>query len=93
MQQRVLHSALRWIDVDSAITEKEALAKLLKGKAGYAPDASTSVGSYEYSRVSLPDSVQGAPSQAQMLPAEARIFLEEFATKMLLPPSEAARIR
>ena len=32
VQQRVLHAALRWIDVDSAINEKEALAKLLRGK-------------------------------------------------------------
>ena len=30
---------------------------------------------------------------ALMLPAEARIFLEEYATKMLLPSSEAALIR
>ena len=72
--QRVLHCSLRWIDVDSAITEKEALAKLLKGKAGYAPAASTNIGSYEYSRVSLPESVLDAPSVLSMLPAEARIF-------------------
>ncbi|CAK0825411.1 unnamed protein product, partial [Prorocentrum cordatum] len=93
VQQRVFSAARRWIDVDSAITEQEALAKLLKGKAGYAPLGSTSMGSYEYSRVSLPDCVLDAPSLAQMLPAEARIFLEEYSTKMLLPPREAALIR
>ena len=71
--QRVLSCALRWIDVDSAIDETEALAKLLKGKDGNAPAASTSVGSYEYSRVSLPESVMDAPSVNSMLPAEARI--------------------
>ncbi|CAK0906248.1 unnamed protein product, partial [Prorocentrum cordatum] len=93
VQQRVFSAARRWIDVDSAITEQEALAKLLKGKAGYAPLGSTSMGSYECSRVSLPDYVLDAPSLAQMLPAEARIFLEEYSTKMLLPPREAALIR
>ncbi|CAK0861934.1 unnamed protein product [Prorocentrum cordatum] len=85
VQQRVFSAARRWIDVDSAITEQEALAKLLKGKAGYAPLGSTSMGSYEYSRVSLPDCVLDAPSLAQMLLAEARIFLEEYSTKICFP--------
>ena len=93
VQQRVLHAALRWIDVDSAINEKEALAKLLKGKAGYAPAASTSVGSYEYSRVSLPESVLDAPSALSMPPAEDMIFLEEFESRMLLPAEEADLIQ
>ena len=44
------------------------------------------VGSYEYSRVSLADSVVDAPPLIEMLPAEARIFLEEFQSRMLLPP-------
>ncbi|CAK0793120.1 unnamed protein product, partial [Prorocentrum cordatum] len=92
-QQRALSAARRWIDVDSAIAEKEALARLLKGKAGYAPLGATNMGSHERSRVSLPDSVLDAPALAQMLPADARIFLEGYSTKMLLPPREAAFMR
>jgi hypothetical protein len=93
VQQRVFAAARRWIDVDSAITEEEALARLLKGKAGYATPGSTSIGSHEHSRVSLPDSVVDAPSLATMLPAQAKQCLEEFASRMLLPPQEAALIR
>ncbi|CAK0791289.1 unnamed protein product [Prorocentrum cordatum] len=93
VQQRVFSAARRWIDVDSAVSEEEALARLLKGKAGYAPLGSTSTGSYEYSRVSLPDSVVDAPFLTTMLPAQAKQYLEEFASRMLLPPREAALIR
>eukprot|EP00959_Pyramimonas_sp_CCMP1952_P158839 3322259-Pyramimonas_sp.AAC.1 len=48
------------------------------------------MGSYEYARVSMPDSVVDAPSLATMLPARAMLYLEEFATRMLLPPKKAA---
>ncbi|CAK0824653.1 unnamed protein product, partial [Prorocentrum cordatum] len=92
-QQRVFSAARQWIDVDSAVSEEEAFARLLKGKAGYAPLGSTSMGSYEYSRVSLPDSVVDAPSLASMFPAQARQYLEELASRMLLPPREAALMR
>eukprot|EP00959_Pyramimonas_sp_CCMP1952_P086743 1814098-Pyramimonas_sp.AAC.1 len=51
------------------------------------------MGSYEHSRVSLPDSVVDAPSLATTLPAQARLYLEELATRMLLPHQEAALIR
>ncbi|CAK0800111.1 unnamed protein product, partial [Prorocentrum cordatum] len=77
VQQRVFSAARRWIDVDSAVSEEEALARLLKGKAGYAPLGSTSMGSYEYSRVSLPDSVVDAPPLATMLPAQAKQYLKQ----------------
>ena len=36
-------------------------------------------------RVSFPDSVVDAPPLIGMLPAEARLFLEEFQARMLLP--------
>ena len=78
-------TAMRWVH-----DEHEALAKLLKGRTGYAPGVSSSVGSNDYSRVSLPDSVVDAPPLIEMLPAEARIFLEEFQSRMLLPPKVAA---
>ena len=51
---------------------------------------SSNVGSDEYSRVSLPDSVVDAPPLIDMLLAEARIFLQEFQSRMLLLPEEAA---
>ena len=91
--RRVHLAARRWVDVDCAVHEGEALARLLKGKAGYVPAGSTSVSSYEYSRVSLPEDVRDAPSLESMLPAEARIRLEEFGTHMLLPATEAAIIQ
>ncbi|CAK0900961.1 unnamed protein product [Prorocentrum cordatum] len=81
VQQRVLSAARRWIDVDSAVSEEEALARHLKGKAGHAPLGSTSVGSYEHSRVSLPDSVVDAPFLATMLPAQAKQCIEELASR------------
>ena len=59
--QRVVLAAMRWVDADSAVDEREALATLLKGCTGYALGVSSNVGSYEYSRVSLPDSVVDAP--------------------------------
>ena len=90
VQQRVILAALRWVDADSAVDEHEALAKLLKGRTGYAPGVSSNVGSCEYSRVSLPDSVVDAPPLIDMLLAEARIFLEEFQSRMMLPPEVAA---
>ncbi|CAK0838915.1 unnamed protein product [Prorocentrum cordatum] len=93
VQQRVFSAARRWIDVDSAVSEEGALARLLKGKAGYAPLGSTSMGSYEYSRVSLPDSVVDAPPLAAMPPAQAQQYLEEFASRVLPPPQEAALMR
>ena len=43
--------------LNSAVDEHEALAKLPKERTGHAPGVSSNVGSYEYSRVSLPDSV------------------------------------
>ena len=82
-------SSMRWVDADSAVDEHEALGKLLKGRTGYAPCVSSNVGSYECSRVSLPDSVADAPPLIEMLPAEARFFLEEFQSRMLLPPEVA----
>ena len=32
---------MRWVDADSAADEHEALAKLLKGRSGYAPGDSS----------------------------------------------------
>ena len=82
--QRVILAALRWVDADSAVDENGALAKLQQGRTGYAPGVSSNVGSFEYSRVSLPDSVVEAPPLIEMLPAEAKFFLEEFQSRMLL---------
>ena len=93
MQHRDISAALRWVDADSAFEEHEALAKLLKGRTGYALGVSSNVGSFEYSWVSLLDSVVDAPPLIEMLPAEARNFLEEFEPRMLLPPEVAAVIR
>ena len=81
------------MDADSAVGEHEALAKLLKGSTGCAPGVSSNVGSYEYSRVSLPDSVVDGPPLVEMLPAEARLFLVGFRSRMLLPPEVAAVIQ
>ena len=53
VQQRVILAATCWVDADSAVEEHEALAKLLKGRKGYAPGVSSNVGSYGFSRVSL----------------------------------------
>ena len=50
-QQRVIIAALRWVDADSAVDEDEALAKLLKGRTGYASGVSSNVGSCGYLRV------------------------------------------
>ena len=93
VKQRVILAAVRWVDADSAVDEHEALAKLLKGRTGCALGVSSNVGSYEHSRVSLPDSVVDAPPLIEMLPAEARFFLEEFQSRMLLPPEVAAVIQ
>ena len=66
------------------------MAKLLKGRTGYAPGVSSNVGSYEYSRFSLPDSVVDAPPLIDLLPADAKTFLQELQSRMLLPPEVAA---
>ena len=57
VQQRVILAALRWLDADSAVDEHEALAKLLMGRTSRALGVSFNVGSYEHSRISLPDSL------------------------------------
>ena len=75
VQHRVIRAALQWIDADSAADEHEALARLLKGRTGHVSGVSFTVGSNEYSRVSLPDSVVDAPPLIEMLPAEAKVFL------------------
>ncbi|CAK0829362.1 unnamed protein product, partial [Prorocentrum cordatum] len=93
VRRRVFSAARRWIDVDSAVAEEEAFAGLLKGKAGCVPLGSTSMGSDERSRLSLPDSVVDAPSSATALPVQARLYLRELARRMLLPPKEAALMR
>ena len=93
VRQRVILTALRWIDADSAVDENETFAKLLKGRTGYAPDVSSNIGSNENSRVSLPDSVVDAPPLIEMLPAEAQFFVEEFQSRMLLPPEVATVIQ
>ena len=86
MQQRVILAAMRWVDADMAVDEQEALAKLLKGRTGYAPGVSSNVGSYEYSRVSLLGSVVDAPPLIKVLPAAAKFFLEGSQSRMLPPP-------
>ena len=62
------------------------------GKAGYSPVGSSSVRSFEYSRVSLPETTSGGPLVHQLLPAEDSIYLREFETRMLLPPQAASII-
>ena len=92
VQQRVILAALQWIDADSAADEHETLASLLKGRTGHVLGVSSTVASNEYSRVSLPDSVVDAPPLIEMLPAEAKVCLEEFQSRMLLPPEVTAVI-
>ena len=75
VQQRVIIAALRWVDADSAVDEHEALAKLLKGRTGYASGVLSNVGSYEYFRVNLPDSVVDAPPLIDILPVDPLFFL------------------
>ena len=53
VQQRILCLAKRWVDVDSAVHEREASTELLRWRSGYVPAASSSIVSHEYSRVSL----------------------------------------
>eukprot|EP00959_Pyramimonas_sp_CCMP1952_P030137 631807-Pyramimonas_sp.AAC.2 len=43
VRQRVVEAAARWSDVDSAVSERGALARLLKGRSGYTPSPSCSV--------------------------------------------------
>ena len=43
-QQRVILAAVRWLDADSTVSEHEALAKLLKGRTGYALGVWSNVG-------------------------------------------------
>ena len=52
VQQRVI-PARRLVEADSAVNGNESLAKLLRGRTGYAPGVSSNVGSYEHSRVSF----------------------------------------
>ena len=59
---------------DSAVNEKETLAKLLKGRRGDAPGVSSNASSHEYLWVSLPGSVVDAPPLIEMLPAKVRVF-------------------
>ena len=91
VQQRVILAALRWGDADSAVDDNEALAKPLLGRTSHAPGVSSNVGSYEYSRVSRPDSVVDAPPLIEMLPAEAGFFLCSLG--MLLPLEVATVIQ
>ena len=74
VQQRVILAAMHWVDADSTVDEHEALAKLLRGRTGHALSVSSSFGSHEYSRVSLPDSVGDARTLIDMLPARQKKF-------------------
>ena len=80
VQQRVILAAVRWVDADNAVDEHEALAKLLKGRTGDAPGVSASL-------------IPLWTRRHEMLPAEARFLLEEFQSRMLLPPEVAAVIQ
>ena len=91
--QRVILAALRWLDADSAFVENEALGTLLSGRTGYALGVSSNDGRCDYSRVSLPDSLVDALPQIEMLPVEAKVLLEEFQSRMLLPPEVPAVIQ
>ena len=93
VRQRVVEAACRWSDVDSAVGERGALARLLKGRSGYAPAPSCSVGSYEYSKVSLPSDLHDSPSLISMLPSEARKHLDDFEKLMLRPAQESELIQ
>ncbi|CAK0830267.1 unnamed protein product, partial [Prorocentrum cordatum] len=93
VRQRVVEAASRWCDVDSAVSERWALARLLKGRSGYAPAPSCSVGSCEYSKVSMPSDLHGFPSLISMLPSEARKHLEDFEKLMLRPAQESEIIK
>ncbi|CAK0795513.1 unnamed protein product, partial [Prorocentrum cordatum] len=93
VRQRVVEAASRWCDVDSAVSERGALARLLKGRSGYAPAPSCSVGSYEYSKVSMPSDLHDSPSLISMLPSEARKHLEDFEKLMLRPAQESELIK
>ena len=89
VQQRAVLAARQWIDVDSATSEKGSFQKLLKDTAGYSPVGSSSVRSFEYSRVSVPGTIIDGPLVQELLPAEDSIYLKEFEARMLLPTQTA----
>ncbi|CAK0869717.1 unnamed protein product, partial [Prorocentrum cordatum] len=93
VRQRVVEAASRWCGVDSAVGERGALARLLKGRSGHQPAPSCSVGSYEYSKVSMPNDLHDSPSLISMLPSEARKHLEDFEKLMLRPAQESELIQ
>ncbi|CAK0862525.1 unnamed protein product, partial [Prorocentrum cordatum] len=93
VRQRVVEAASRWCDVDSAVGERGASARLLKGRSGSAPAPSCSAGSYEYSKVSMPSDLHDSPSLISMLPSEARGHLEDFEKLMLRPAQESELIQ
>ncbi|CAK0816101.1 unnamed protein product, partial [Prorocentrum cordatum] len=88
-RQREVEAAARWSDVDSAISEHGAMAGPLKGRPGYAPSPSCSVGFREYSKVSLQGGARDAPSLISTLPSEARMQLEDFERRVPQPAQAA----
>ncbi|CAK0828217.1 unnamed protein product [Prorocentrum cordatum] len=65
VRQRAVQAAARWSDVNSAGSERGFLARHLQGRSGHAPSPPCSVGSYEYSKASLPGDLRDAPAFAR----------------------------
>ena len=72
---------------DFHITEEEAGLALLRDKAGYEAGCSN-VAAFEQGRVSLPDTIEGAPALGEALPHAARKFLKDEFAPMLKSEAE-----
>ena len=89
-QRRIERCALAYLDSDRAVEPHAALAALMKGRSTYSKSGSASVASYEYGRVSLLKSVEGAPYLRELLPDAVANTLREFVPAQLRTPKEVS---
>ena len=93
VQHRVVRSSLEFPDLVCAPVGWEALNELLKGRTSYAGGGSSAtVAPFEYSRVSVPNSVANAPLVVDLLPAEDAETLRGYEGRMLRPAAEQAAL-
>ena len=83
--ERVMGAVLDRGTPDLAPTSREALNGLLRGRGLYTDETSrqASVAPYRPGHVSLPDSVHGAPSVRDLLPADVSSYLSGRGERML----------
>ncbi|CAK0879749.1 unnamed protein product [Prorocentrum cordatum] len=81
-QRRAQLLAASWGGPDSAKDSQQCLARLLRGRGGYAQLAHATLTPFSHARLSTPDDLAGSPRVLSLLSEAARIQLKDFESYM-----------